>query len=100
MALNFVPATSHVEQSNEKFELNPALSVTISIGKSTRVGDSKTAVVSTLNLRAVKKDDLVVCSQKGGKIMKIFTDQDSISQINTKDSEVKPMIYHVPKSPF
>ena len=32
--------------------------------------------------------------------MKIFTDQDSISQINTKDSEVKPMIYHVPKSPF
>ena len=100
MALNFVPATSHVEQSNGKYELNPALAVTVSIGKSTRIGDTKTAVVSTLNLRAVKKDDLVVCSQKGGKIVKIFTDQDSVNQINKKDSELKPMIYHVPKSPF
>ena len=56
------------EEQKTRYELNALSAVDITVSKSMRVAELKTAIISQLDLRDIPAQELVVCNQRYGKI--------------------------------
>ena len=84
LTLYFVSDKSH-SQEDSKFEIIPALQIEVPVNKSQSIGDLKTALVSTADLRGKKKDELAICSWREGKIGRVHQNTESVDQIEQDD---------------
>lgn len=85
LEFNFVQQMSHEEIEEDgdvDYEQNCFTRVEVTVTKSMRISDIKTAVIEQLGLKDIKLEDLYVANQKYGKISEIFVDSTSCNDID------------------
>ena len=89
---------SHTEEVEEDgkvdYELNPLSVVELTVSRGMKVADVKSSMLTQMNLKNIKKEELVFANQKSGKISEFFEDSTKCDEID-QDREYT-MVYHVP----
>lgn len=71
MEFNYVPVRSHSRVENDDevtWDLNPIAVLDLTVSKNMKLSDIKAKTISEMGLKNVQLEDLVVVSQKSGKI--------------------------------
>jgi len=97
MTFNYAPFRSHskIEDDGEvSYDLNPVVVLDLTVGKNIKLSDIKAATISEMGLQNVRREDLVVVSQKSGRINEIYDDATKCDDV--VEGHGYTMIYHVP----
>lgn len=97
MEFNYVQFRSHSrveDDGEESYNLNPIAVLDLTVGKNMKLSDVKAATISELGLQNVRPEDLVVVSQKSGKINEIYDDATKCDDVDQEYNYT--MIYNVP----
>ena len=99
LEFNYVRELSHRELKEDDgtvdYELNSFTIVELTVSKSLKIADVKSQMISILKLKDVKRDEMVVCNFKNGRVSEIYADKVSCYEIEADRFE-KTYVYHVP----